>query len=47
MSKAPIRKCADCGSTANLRQLKSGLILCEKCIQARAEERDKALDQSQ
>ncbi len=46
MSKTPIRKCADCGSTSHLRELKSGLILCEKCIQTRVEERDKALDES-
>ena len=46
MSKTLIRKCADCGLTSDLHQLKSGLILCEKCIQARVEEQDKALDES-
>lgn len=46
MCNTPIRKCADCGSTSDLHELKGGLILCEKCIQARAEERDNALDQS-
>ena len=46
MCKTLIRKCADCGSTSDLRQLKSGLILCEECIQARVEERDRALDKS-
>jgi hypothetical protein len=35
MCEMLIRKCADCGSTSDLHQLKSGLILCEKCIQAR------------
>jgi hypothetical protein len=47
MSKTPIRKCADCGSTSNLHELRSGLILCEKCIQSRVEERDRALDKSE
>ena len=45
MCNTLIRKCADCGSTSDLRQLKGGLVLCEKCIQARVEERDKALDE--
>lgn len=47
MSETSIRKCADCGSTSDLRQLKGGVVLCENCIQARVEERDEALDESQ
>jgi recombinational DNA repair protein (RecF pathway) len=47
MSKTPIRKCANCGSTADLRELKSGLIVCEQCIQAKAEEQDKAQQEAE
>lgn len=46
MSNTPIRKCANCGSTADLRELKSGLIVCEECIQAKAKEQDKAQEEA-
>lgn len=46
MSETSIRKCADCGSTTDLHELKGGLILCEKCIQTRVEERDETLDEA-
>jgi uncharacterized Zn finger protein (UPF0148 family) len=47
MSNTPIRKCANCGSTPDLRELKSGLIVCEQCIQAKAEEQDKAQEEAE
>ena len=47
MCNTLIRKCADCGSTSDLRQLKSGLIVCEQCIQAKAEEQDKAQEEAE